>query len=151
MKPGVTTRPSRWQGRLVERNARFDQARSVLARALMATGDLAGALEQAQANGDSGPNQGDLGMVYAKLGRRDDALREIERLDERARRGFAVAYEQAQIYAALGDIAAGLRGADTRGDRSLAAGQLDAPGAAAGSVARQPVLRRRRTEVVRRE
>ena len=56
---------------VIERNARFDQARSVLARALMATGDLAGALEQAQANGDSGPNQGDLGMVYAKLGRRE--------------------------------------------------------------------------------
>jgi len=90
---------------LVERNVRFDQARSVLARALIATGDLAGALEQAQANGDSGPNQGDLGMVYAKLGRRDDALRELERLDERARRGFAMAYEQAQIYATLGEIA----------------------------------------------
>jgi tetratricopeptide (TPR) repeat protein len=90
---------------VVERNARFDQARSVLARALMATGDLAGALEQARANGDSGPNQGDLGMVYAKLGQREDALRELERLDERARRGFAVAFEQAQIYATLGDIA----------------------------------------------
>jgi tetratricopeptide (TPR) repeat protein len=92
---------------VIERNTRFDQARSVLARALMATGDLAGALEQAQANGDSGPNQGDLGMVYAKLGLRDDALRELARLDERARRGFAVAYEQAQIYATLGDIAQG--------------------------------------------
>jgi DNA-binding winged helix-turn-helix (wHTH) protein/tetratricopeptide (TPR) repeat protein len=92
---------------VIERNARFDQARSVLARALMATGDLAGALEQAQANGDSGPNQGDLGMVYAKLGRRDDALRELERLDERAGRGFAVAYEQAQIHATLGNIAEG--------------------------------------------
>jgi DNA-binding winged helix-turn-helix (wHTH) protein/tetratricopeptide (TPR) repeat protein len=89
---------------MVDRNARFDQARSVLARALMATGDLDGALEQARANGDSGPNQGDLGMVYAKLGRRDDALREIERLDERTRRGFAMAYEKAQIYATLGDI-----------------------------------------------
>jgi DNA-binding winged helix-turn-helix (wHTH) protein/tetratricopeptide (TPR) repeat protein len=89
---------------VIEGNARFDQARSVLARAMMATGDLAGALEQAQANGDSGPNQGDLGMVYAKLGRRDEALRELARLDERARRGFAVAYEQAQIYATLGDI-----------------------------------------------
>jgi DNA-binding winged helix-turn-helix (wHTH) protein/tetratricopeptide (TPR) repeat protein len=88
----------------IEGNARFDQARSVLARALIATGDLAGALEQAQANGDSGPNQGDLGMVYAKLGRRDEALRELERLDERARRGFAVAFEQAQIYATLGDL-----------------------------------------------
>jgi DNA-binding winged helix-turn-helix (wHTH) protein/Flp pilus assembly protein TadD len=89
---------------LVAANPRFDQARSVLARALMATGDLDGALEQAQANGDTGPNQGDLGMVYAKLGRRDDALREIQRLDERSRRGFGVAYEQAQIYATLGDI-----------------------------------------------
>ena len=89
---------------LVERNALFDQARSVLARAQMATGDLVGALEQAQANGDSGPNQGDLGMVYAKLGRRDDALRELARLDERARGGFAVAFEQAQIHATLGDI-----------------------------------------------
>ena len=89
---------------LVDQNAQFDQARSVLARALMATGDLSGALEQAQANGDSGPNQGDLGMVYAKLGRREDALREVARLDERARRGFAVAYEQAQIYATLGDV-----------------------------------------------
>jgi len=90
---------------VVERNPRFDQARSVLARALMATGDVAGALEQAQANGDSGPNQGDLGMVYAKLGQRDDVMRELARLDERARRGFAVSYEQAQIYATLGDMA----------------------------------------------
>jgi DNA-binding winged helix-turn-helix (wHTH) protein/tetratricopeptide (TPR) repeat protein len=89
---------------LIEGNARFDQARSVLARALMATGDLAGALEQALANGESGPNQGDLGMVYAKFGRRDDALRELARLEERARRGFAVAFEQAQIHATLGDI-----------------------------------------------
>lgn len=90
---------------VVERNTRFDQARSVLARALMATGDLAGALEQAMSNGDSGPNQGDLGMVYAKLGMRDDARRELERLNDRARHGFAVAYERAQIYATLGDIA----------------------------------------------
>jgi DNA-binding winged helix-turn-helix (wHTH) protein/tetratricopeptide (TPR) repeat protein len=89
---------------VIENNARFDQARSVLARSLMATGDLAGALEQALANANSGPNQGDLGMIYAKLGRRDDALRELARLDERAKNGFAVAYEQAQIYATLGDI-----------------------------------------------
>jgi DNA-binding winged helix-turn-helix (wHTH) protein/Tfp pilus assembly protein PilF len=89
---------------VVDANPKFDQARSVLARALMATGNLDGALEQAQANGDIGPNQGDLGMVYAKLGRRDDAQREVERLDERARRGFAVAYEQAEIHATLGDI-----------------------------------------------
>ena len=43
-------------------------------------------------------------MIYAKLGRRDDALRELARLDERARHGFAVAYEQAEVYVALGDL-----------------------------------------------
>ena len=43
-------------------------------------------------------------MVYAKLGRRDDALRELARLDERAELGFAVAYEEAQIHATLGEI-----------------------------------------------
>jgi len=90
--------------RMLETNPKYDQARSVMARALMASGDEAGALEQAQANGESGPNQGDLGMVYAKMGRREDALREIARLDERARRGFAVAYEQALIHATLGDL-----------------------------------------------
>lgn len=89
---------------LLEANPKFDQARSMLARSLLATGDPAGALEQALINGETGANQGDLGMIYAKLGRREDALREIERLDERARRGFAVAYEQAQIHAALGDL-----------------------------------------------
>jgi len=76
----------------------------VLARSLIATGDLDSALEQVLANDNSGPNQGDLGMVYAKLGRRDDALRELARLDERAELGFAVAYEEAQIHATLGEI-----------------------------------------------
>jgi DNA-binding winged helix-turn-helix (wHTH) protein/tetratricopeptide (TPR) repeat protein len=89
---------------VIENNARFDQARSVLARSLIATGDLDSALEQVLANDNSGPNQGDLGMVYAKLGRRDDALRELARLDERAELGFAVAYEEAQIHATLGEI-----------------------------------------------
>jgi DNA-binding winged helix-turn-helix (wHTH) protein/Flp pilus assembly protein TadD len=90
--------------RVLESNPKFDQAQSVLSRALLATGDLQGALQQALAKGESGPNQGDLGMVYAKMGRRDDALREFARLDERALRGFAVAYEQALIQATLGEL-----------------------------------------------
>jgi len=89
---------------LLEMNPKYDQARSVLVRSLLASGDPEEALAQAQNNVGDGPNQGDLGMVYAKLGRRDDALREIALLDERARRGFAVAYEQAQIFAGLGDL-----------------------------------------------
>jgi DNA-binding winged helix-turn-helix (wHTH) protein/tetratricopeptide (TPR) repeat protein len=89
---------------LVEANPRFDQARSVLARAMMATGDFDGARAQLLARTQPGPNQSDLGMLYAKLGRRDDALREIERLELRGREGFGVAYDQALIFVALGDL-----------------------------------------------
>jgi DNA-binding winged helix-turn-helix (wHTH) protein/tetratricopeptide (TPR) repeat protein len=89
---------------LVDANPRFDQARSVLARAMMATGDLAGALAQLQARSQPSLNQADLGMLYAKLGRREDALREIARLEQRGREGFGVAYDEALIYVALGDL-----------------------------------------------
>lgn len=89
---------------LVEANPKFDQARGALARAMIATGDLPGALEQLQARSIPGIHQGDLGVLYAKLGRRDDALREIERLEQRGREGYGVAYDQALIYTALGDL-----------------------------------------------
>jgi DNA-binding winged helix-turn-helix (wHTH) protein/Tfp pilus assembly protein PilF len=88
----------------VEANPRFDQARGILARALAAAGDLEGALAQLQARSWAGVHQGDLGVVYAKMGRRDAALGEIARLEERARAGFGVAYDQALIYTALGDL-----------------------------------------------
>jgi len=89
---------------LVEANPGFDQARGVLARAMMATGDLGGAMEQLQARAQPGLNQGDLGMLYAKMGRREDAMREIGRLVQRGRDGYGVAYDEALIYAALGDL-----------------------------------------------
>jgi len=88
----------------VEANPKFDQARSVLARALMASGDLPGALEQLQARTEPGAYQAELGVAYAKMGRRDDALAEISRLEEAGRTGYGVAYEQALIYTALGDL-----------------------------------------------
>ena len=116
----------------------------------MATGDFDGALEQLQARKDIGAWQGDLGVLYAKLGRRDDALREIERLDTLQSRGFGVAYEQAPIYATLGRPRPGLRVAGTRAYRSFVPGELDAAGTAHGSAARAQVLRRRREEAVRR-
>jgi DNA-binding winged helix-turn-helix (wHTH) protein/tetratricopeptide (TPR) repeat protein len=89
---------------LVEANPNFDSARSILGRSLVATGDLEGALLQLQARSQLGHYQSDLGIVYAKLGRRDDALREIERLARRGREGYGVAYDQALIYTALGDL-----------------------------------------------
>lgn len=89
---------------LVEANPKFDQARSSLARAMAATGDLDGALAQLLARTQPGINQADLGVLYAKLGRRDDALREIEHLEQRGREGFGVAYDQALIHTSLGDL-----------------------------------------------
>lgn len=94
---------------LVASNARFDQARSVLGRAMMATGDLVGAQEQLGQIVERGVNQSDLGLLYAKLGRRDDALREIEKLGVRAAEGFGVAYDQAIIHAALGELDLGCK------------------------------------------
>jgi DNA-binding winged helix-turn-helix (wHTH) protein/Tfp pilus assembly protein PilF len=89
---------------MIEANPKFDQARGVLARAMIATGDLAGAMEQLQARSFAGLHQSDVGVLNAKLGRRDDALREIERLEQRGREGYGVAYDQALIYTALGDL-----------------------------------------------
>jgi DNA-binding winged helix-turn-helix (wHTH) protein/tetratricopeptide (TPR) repeat protein len=92
---------------LVDANPRFDQARTVLARSMMATGDLEGALRELQVRTQAGIFQADLGVVYAKSGRRDEALRELERLAQRGRESYAVAYDQALIYVALGDLDAG--------------------------------------------
>jgi DNA-binding winged helix-turn-helix (wHTH) protein/tetratricopeptide (TPR) repeat protein len=92
---------------LVDANPGFDQARSVLARSMLAIGDLDGALRELQLRGQVGIYQSDLGIVYAKMGRRDDALREIERLAQRGREGYGVAYDEALIYVTLGDLDAG--------------------------------------------
>ena len=89
---------------LVEANPGFDTGRSVFARALAATGRLDEALAQLQARRDVGAWQGDLGVLYAKMGRRDDALREITRLDALQAQGFGESYELATIYTALGDL-----------------------------------------------
>jgi DNA-binding winged helix-turn-helix (wHTH) protein/tetratricopeptide (TPR) repeat protein len=89
---------------MVQANPGFDTGRSVLARALAATGRFDEALEQLQARKDIGAWQGDLGVLYAKLGRRDDALHEIARLDALESQGFGESYELATIYTALGDL-----------------------------------------------
>ena len=89
---------------IVEANPGFDTGRSVLARALTATGRFDEALAQLQARKDVGAWQGDLGVLYAKMGRREDAQREIARLETLQSRGFGESYEIATIQATLGQL-----------------------------------------------
>lgn len=74
---------------LLAANPNLDPAHSVLAWALMATGDLVGAEEQLGLVAVPGINPSDRGFLYAKLGRREDALREIERLEGEGARVMA--------------------------------------------------------------
>lgn len=89
---------------IIESEPGFDTGRSVLARALTATGRFDEALAQLQARKVVGAWQGDLGVLYAKMGRREDALREIARLDALQAQGFGESYELATIYTTLGDL-----------------------------------------------
>jgi len=89
---------------IVEANPKFDLARGVLARALMATGDLEGARQQLEAREEIGLLQAELALVYLKLGLRDQALQELGRIADNGRKGFGVGYYEATIYTALGDL-----------------------------------------------
>jgi DNA-binding winged helix-turn-helix (wHTH) protein/Tfp pilus assembly protein PilF len=110
---------------LVAANPNYDQARSVLAWSLIATGDLAGAEEQIRRISVPTINPADKGYLYAKLGRRDDALLEIERLAARGREGHGVGYDQAIIYSALGELDRGCEAlARAADDRSVMMGWL---------------------------
>jgi DNA-binding winged helix-turn-helix (wHTH) protein/tetratricopeptide (TPR) repeat protein len=88
---------------LLASQPRFDAARVLLIRALVASGDVKAALEQLPLRFSEVPFTSDDGLVYAHAGRRDEALAQIERLERRAKEGFGMGYEIAVIYAALGD------------------------------------------------
>ena len=95
---------------------RFDQLRTVLIRALIETGDIKGALEQLPLRYSEMPMLSDDGLAYARAGRREDAVRQLERLERHQREGYGVSYEIAIVYAALGqrdEACAALRGALT--------------------------------------
>jgi DNA-binding winged helix-turn-helix (wHTH) protein len=88
----------------VEANPKFDLARSILARALMATGDLTGARQQLEAREEIGLNQAELAVVYVRLGLRDLAIKELARIQANGPKGFGIGYYEATIYTALGDL-----------------------------------------------
>jgi len=89
---------------VLEANPNFSQARSVLANALIATGDLAGAERQLDLRPIPDIYQAERGYLAAKQGNRDLAQREIIRLEEMGRNGFGTAYAIATIYTGLGDL-----------------------------------------------
>jgi DNA-binding winged helix-turn-helix (wHTH) protein/cytochrome c-type biogenesis protein CcmH/NrfG len=86
---------------------RNDQARSILIRSLVASGDPEPALTQLQLRVTDRFSTSDAGLVYAHLGRRADALAEIDRIERLGAEGYGVAYDLAVIHAALGDMEAG--------------------------------------------
>jgi tetratricopeptide (TPR) repeat protein len=88
---------------LLASQPRFDGMRHLLIRALVASGDVKGAIEQLPLRFSEVPFTSEDGLVYAHAGRRDEALAQIERLERRAREGFGMSYEIAVIHAALGD------------------------------------------------
>jgi tetratricopeptide (TPR) repeat protein len=90
---------------LLASQPRFDQVRSVLIRALVETGDIKGALDQLPLRYAVDATWSDDGLVYARAGQREDALRQLERLERHEREGYGVAYEMAVVHAALGQIA----------------------------------------------
>ena len=70
-----------------------------------------GALEQLPLRFSEVPVLSDAGLVYARAGKRDDALREVERLERRELEGYGMSYEiaiiQAYLPQQLSDIEAG--------------------------------------------
>jgi hypothetical protein len=69
---------------------------------LIETGDVKGALEQLPLRYSDVPVLSDDGLAYARAGQRENALRQVERLERHRAAGYGVSYEIAIIHAALG-------------------------------------------------
>ena len=89
---------------LLASQPRLDSTRSLLIRALLAKGDVQAALDQLPLRVSEKPNLADAGVVYARAGRRTEALAEIERVERIGQQGFGVGYDVALIQTALGNL-----------------------------------------------
>jgi TolB-like protein/DNA-binding winged helix-turn-helix (wHTH) protein/tetratricopeptide (TPR) repeat protein len=91
--------------RVLELDPHQDQARTILGRALLETGDFEGALQHFNSRSEPTPgSEGDRGRAYARAGRRAEAHAQIDRLSLRAAQGFGVSYDIATIHAALHEV-----------------------------------------------
>ena len=89
---------------LLASQPRFDQVRGVLIRALVESGDVKAALEQLPLRYSEVPLLSDAALVYARAGKREDAIRQLERLERRRSEGYGMSYEIAIVHAALGQL-----------------------------------------------
>jgi tetratricopeptide (TPR) repeat protein len=89
---------------LLASQPRFDQVRGVMIRSLVEMKDIKTALEQLPLRHSETPLLSDAGLVYAHAGRREDAVRQLERLERRRHEGYGMSYEIAIVHAALGQI-----------------------------------------------
>jgi DNA-binding winged helix-turn-helix (wHTH) protein/tetratricopeptide (TPR) repeat protein len=81
------------------------QARSLLIRALVATGRTAEAMAELPKLTLPNSNVSDAALVYAHAGDRKKALAEIARIEKLGAQGFGVGYDLSIAHAALGDFA----------------------------------------------
>ena len=90
--------------RVLEMNPSFDHAHSVLGLAYLQKGMVEQAIAEFQKRKvPVTGGAGDLGQAYASAGRRTEALKEIDKLQELSTQRYVAAYNLALIYASLGD------------------------------------------------
>ncbi len=90
--------------RVLEMNPNFDHAHSVLGLAYLQKGMVEQAIAEFQKRKmPVTGGAGDLGQAYASAGRRSEALKEIDKLQELSTQRYVAAYNLALIYASLGD------------------------------------------------
>jgi DNA-binding winged helix-turn-helix (wHTH) protein/TolB-like protein/Tfp pilus assembly protein PilF len=89
---------------VLEMNPDFDYAHSVLGLAYLQKGMVEQAIAEFQKRKMPGTGgAGDLGQAYASSGRRNEALKEIDKLQELSKQRYVAPYNLALIYTSLGD------------------------------------------------
>ena len=85
-------------------NPNFDHARSVLGLAYLQKGMVEQAIAEFQKRTTPATGStGDLGQAYALSGRRTEASKEIDKLQELSKQRYVAPYNLALIYISLGD------------------------------------------------
>lgn len=112
--------------RLIALVPTFDDAHTLLGRALLQQGRVEDALAQFRARNRTSPGSfGDVGRAYAAAGRAGEAQAEITKLGVLAQQGFGVSYDLAGIHALLGNAVLACNALkQARADHSQAIGLL---------------------------